>query len=323
MDFIAVDFETPNGKNDSTCAMGITFVKNSQIVFNDLVLVNPQADFDSYNIGIHGITMDSVQDKPTFDQVWPKYEKYFKHYPVVMHNASSDTAFLYKIAYRYGMLLPKMDFYCTKQLYFENYHFEKNGLDKLCERFSIEPDHHNPPSDSLCAAKLMLRLLEDENASIHVTIPFEEFKKRASRHGCTLLDDPNASPSRPAPPRKPRKKSAEKDYVQPACDYFDGEITIPGNCFVFTGDIPGLERDRAEELVIKHGGSVNRNVSKKVDFLIVGLEDRNIVTDPDGKSGKIKHAESLVKKGFPIHIIESSKFVEHLKIIDPSAMANV
>lgn len=323
MDFISVDFETPNHKNDSVCAMGITFVKNSQIVFTDFVLINPQADFDSYNIKIHGITMEAVQDKPTFNEVWPKYEKYFKHYPVVMHNANSDTAFLYKTAYRYGMVLPKMDFYCTMKLYKENYHFKKCGLEELCERFSLDLNHHNPASDSLCTAKLMLRLLEDENAFIYVTIPFEDFKKSASKHGYKLLDDTNASPSRPAPPRKPRKKSAEKDYVQPTCDYFNGEITIPGNCFVFTGDIPELERAHAKELVIKHGGSVQGYISKKVDFLVVGLEDRNIVTDPNGKSGKINQAESLVKKEPPIHIIESSKFVEHIKKCDPSALPNV
>lgn len=177
MDFIAVDFETPNRKNDSTCAMGITFVKNSQIVFNDCVLVNPQADFDSYNIKIHGIRMEDVQNKPSFNDVWPQYEKYFKHYPVVMHNADFDTAVLYKIAHRYGIALPKMDFYCTKQLYKENYHFEKCGLKELCERFSLELKHHNPASDSLCTAKLMLRLLEDENASIYVIISSEKFEK--------------------------------------------------------------------------------------------------------------------------------------------------
>ena len=32
MDFLAIDFETPNKRNDSICAMGITLVIDSKLI---------------------------------------------------------------------------------------------------------------------------------------------------------------------------------------------------------------------------------------------------------------------------------------------------
>ena len=89
MDFIAVDFETPNRKNDSICSMGITLVKNTQVVWSRSTLVNPRAVFDDRNIGVHGITRQMVKESPTFAQIWQEYGRYFRHYSVVIASSVS------------------------------------------------------------------------------------------------------------------------------------------------------------------------------------------------------------------------------------------
>ena len=50
MDFLAIDFETPNKRNDSICAMGITLVIDSKIDSCESILINPHSQFDEENI---------------------------------------------------------------------------------------------------------------------------------------------------------------------------------------------------------------------------------------------------------------------------------
>ena len=147
MDFIAVDFETPNRKNDSICSMGITLVKNTQVVWSRSTLVNPHAVFDDRNIGVHGITRQMVKESPTFAQIWQEYGRYFRHYSVVMHNAGFDASVLKKAAKRDGVSLPPMDIYCTMRLCEENYGFEHLSLSSICDHFGFCHHHDDGHSD--------------------------------------------------------------------------------------------------------------------------------------------------------------------------------
>ncbi len=46
--------------------------------------------------------------------------------------------------------------------------------------------------------------------------------------------------------------------------------TLAGRTFVFTGELPGLERSQAETLVKARGGKITSSVSKKTDYLVLG-----------------------------------------------------
>ena len=166
MDFLAIDFETPNKRNDSICAMGITLVIDSKIDSCELILINPHSQFDEENIRIHGITRSDVKDAPDFQDVWYEYELYFRHYPIVAHNAAFDRAVLQKTAKRNGIELPKMDFYDTMNLYKENFSFSSYGLEFLCNYHGIELKHHDAGEDSLAAAKLMILLSKNGSTFI-------------------------------------------------------------------------------------------------------------------------------------------------------------
>lgn len=327
MDFIAVDFETPNNRNDSVCSMGITLVKNGEIVFNDNLLVNPEAEFSSYNTAVHGITEKHVEGAPNFQEVWEKYKKYFNHYPIVMHGADFDTSVLYKAAYKYGIELPPMDFYCTQKLCEANYQMGKYKLQCVCDCFGIELENHNSGSDSLCAAKVMLHLLDDENTNIRVHMTADEFaekaeayarkqnqeKKKPRRGGTTLSFNMKTGEiaingevtSKVELPKTP-------EYEKPDCEYSDCEIVIEGNRFALTGDFGTLSREEAKTFIEQNGGKVTGSVSKKTNYVIVGTEDKAVV-GADGKSRKIEQAEELIKAGIDIKIVEAERFVDYVK----------
>lgn len=56
-----------------------------------------------------------------------------------------------------------------------------------------------------------------------------------------------------------------------------------------------------------------RSVSSKVDYLVVGIEDSNLVKDKNGgKSRKILEAEELRANGGEIKIISGEYIIRHL-----------
>lgn len=302
MDFLAIDIETPNKKNDSICSLGMTLVKHNEIVFNKNILINPHAVFDASNIGIHGITKGMVKDAPSLAEVWKEYNRYFRHYPIVAHSASFDASVLAKAAKRERFILPRMDFYCTKQLCQENYGMEKTGLECVCEKLGIELEHHNSGSDSLAAAKIMIALCGDEKTSIHTLMNVNDWEEKYTEwsekvHNTIVHEEEN---------------EAEDEIEKPDCQYTQDGIVFEGKRFVLTGTFPGLERSKAAAFIEKMGGAVTGSVSKKTDYVIVGLEDKAVVGQ-DGKSGKIEKAEALIEQGFAIQIVECEKLIEAYK----------
>ena len=53
---LAIDFETANEDQRSICSLGIALAEDNEIVFNKEFLINPEEEFDPYNIKIHNIT---------------------------------------------------------------------------------------------------------------------------------------------------------------------------------------------------------------------------------------------------------------------------
>ena len=67
--YIVFDVETPNSANDRISAIGITIVENGRIVSEFYTLVNPDTDFDYFNMNLTGITPEDVADKPLFPEL--------------------------------------------------------------------------------------------------------------------------------------------------------------------------------------------------------------------------------------------------------------
>ncbi len=293
MDFIAVDFETPNRRNNAICAMGITLIRDGNIQFSREVMVHTDEKFDTANMTIHGITPEQVTDAPTFAEVWKEYGALFEAYPIVMHNAPFDASVLAKTARREGIELITNDFYCTMELCRESGKYEELTLPCICKEMGLELNHHNCQSDSLCTAQIMLHLLED-GAEIFPCFTKKEFKRKEKKWA-----------------ERPREKDAG-EIVTPECEYAEDEITIAGNRFVLTGAFPGMSRGEATAFIEENGGRVTSTVSKKTNYVIVGLEDTALV-GADTKSTKIEKAEALIAAGCPIKIIKAEKLVEMAK----------
>ena len=101
--YTVFDVETPNGANDRICSIGISEIENGMIIESQNIFVNPECEFDSFNIHIHGISERDVIDAETFLYIWPKLRPLFLDRVIIAHNAPFDLSVLRKTLAAYGI----------------------------------------------------------------------------------------------------------------------------------------------------------------------------------------------------------------------------
>ena len=68
--FNAIDVETANASPASICQIGIVYVRNGVIQDRMSILVNPEERFNLFNVKLHGINEETVNDSPTFPRIY-------------------------------------------------------------------------------------------------------------------------------------------------------------------------------------------------------------------------------------------------------------
>lgn len=117
MDYTVFDVETANERRDSICAIGIIRYENNKTVYEKEILINPETEFNYFNVKVHGITAADVEDAPTFPKIWDEIKMYFDQTILVAHNAKSmDLCALYRTLERYDLPPVNNQYICTLEL---------------------------------------------------------------------------------------------------------------------------------------------------------------------------------------------------------------
>lgn len=154
--FIALDFETANNYRNSACAIGIVKVENDKITEKYSYLIKPPFKTFQFTY-IHGITWEDVKNKPTFSELWPMIKSHFSDIDfIAAHNAPFDKSVLKACCEHYGIMQPQVEFKCTVQLSRKLLQLPSCTLDKVCEYFGYDLDHHEVLSDTIACAKIMI-----------------------------------------------------------------------------------------------------------------------------------------------------------------------
>ena len=109
------------------------------------VYINPDRVIDRGAIEVHGITNQFLEDKPRFEDILDDFIAFIKDAELVIHNAPFDVGF---INHEFSRLTDKartVDDYSTV---FDTLAFarkkhpgQRNSLDALCKRYSIDNSH--------------------------------------------------------------------------------------------------------------------------------------------------------------------------------------
>ena len=104
--------------------------------------LRPDRDIDTAAQEVHGITEDTLRDKPRFAEIAKEFLDFVSGAEVVIHNAAFDVAF---IDHELGMLGPqwgKLHDYCsvldTLSLARQLHPGRRNTLDALCQRYKVD-----------------------------------------------------------------------------------------------------------------------------------------------------------------------------------------
>lgn len=86
-----------------------------------------------------------------------------------------------------------------------------------------------------------------------------------------------------------------------------GDDPVRGRSFVFTGKLATLKREEAQAAVKARGGLTPDDVSKKLDYLVIG-DEASALTGQGERSSKHKKADKLVAEGAALKIISEGEF---------------
>ncbi len=302
MDFITIDFETATAQRDSPCELGLTFVKDRQIVETKSWLIKPMYDdFDYFNVLIHGIRPEDVADKPEFDVLWDEIKPLIENQFLIAHNAGFDMSVLRRTLEAYQLPFPSLQYSCS-------YIFSKKvwqglpayDLKTLCNANGIVFKHHRAGADSRATAELALKAFD--KAEVYSVDDFPE-KLR------TPVGQLFEGGYRPSETKRVYKNVAEQIVGDPS--KHNPESIFYGKTVIFTGTLSSMVRSKAQQAIADIGGILGNAITKDTDFLVVGQQDYKVVGD-DGMSSKQEKAIKLIEKGAAIEVISENDFLRNL-----------
>ncbi|MHD0397322.1 3'-5' exonuclease [Staphylococcus simulans] len=163
--FVALDFETANGKRTSICSVGMVKVVDNEIVETFYTLVNPKDYFSKQNINVHGIKPQDVETAPDFNFVLPYMMQFIDGLPVVAHNAAFDMTVMHASIQALGLQTPNMTYFCSLQLARRTVNNQRYGLKYMMEYYHLDfHGHHDALNDAKACAMITFRLLKHYNS---------------------------------------------------------------------------------------------------------------------------------------------------------------
>lgn len=107
--------------------------------------INPERIIDAGAIEVHGITNQFLEDKPVFSGVAKDFIAFIQGAELVIHNAPFDVGFINaefsKLNNQTGVLTDYSKVFDTLAFARKKHPGQRNSLDALCKRYSIDNSH--------------------------------------------------------------------------------------------------------------------------------------------------------------------------------------
>ncbi len=160
--YVAFDVETPNSRNDRMSAIGLVVVEDGIQTSHFYSLVDPETQFDAFNIQLTGITPRMVRGQPSFPVLWELLRPLMERGILCAHNAPFDLGVLGRCLRDYGISwTERRNYVCTCQMGRSLLPQAPNHrLNTLAELLKLPLQHHNALSDTRACAGLLQYYLE-------------------------------------------------------------------------------------------------------------------------------------------------------------------
>lgn len=294
MSFNAVDVETANSDRSTICQIGIAHVVDGQVVDKWGTLVDPEDEFDQFNIRrIHGITPEQVLGAPTLPEIREELRQRLRGQVLVSHSGFDRGAFSISMD-KYN--LEQLQVYwldsstIARRAWPEKFSKKGYGLKNVANFIGYEFKHHDAVEDAAAAAEIALAACREHDVDVEHWL--HQLKTKI-----------------PSKKRIPSKKIWHKQHANPDGEYY-------GEVLVFTGKLQ-MARSAAAEYALFMGCKVADNITKKTSILVSGVQTSAQITSESGKSRKHLRAEELISRGQEIRIISETDFLSLIANHEP------
>ena len=131
--------------------------------------LNPDREIDKEAQAVHGISLDSLQDKPRFQEIADDFTKFIANSTLVIHNATFDLNFLNYELELCGLEKIENPIVDTLILARKKYVGERASLDALCKKFEVDlssRNMHGALLDAGLLAKVFMRMDQEFDINI-------------------------------------------------------------------------------------------------------------------------------------------------------------
>jgi DNA polymerase-3 subunit epsilon len=300
--WVAIDFETASarGRPCQIAAVrvcdGVVEQEFSTFIFQE------SADFDSFNVWLHGITPQMVIGAPAWPVARQQLLEFGAGLPFVAHNAPFDVGVIRDACDVYSLEWPSLRYACTLGISRQVWPgLRSYSLRFLCAELDIGAagEDHEALHDARLAAGLLKHAMEERRASGLLE----------------LLDSVRIRLGEIAPGAwfgSLRRQLTARDVLEATdASTADPEAPFFGKTVVFTGEL-AMPRRIVWQLVAASGGVPSNSVSKKTDYLVCGYQDLVKLARGQSKSSKFRRAEVLQADGQPLEFLAEKDFFRML-----------
>jgi DNA polymerase-3 subunit epsilon len=164
---IAIDFETANEQRGSACSVGLAWIEDGEVVRVEERLIRPRdMRFSSFNIAIHGIRPEHVEDADEFPEVMDEFVDDFRGATMIAHNAAFDFSVWRACLDSYRQSYPELSYLCSVKMAQKVWpHLMSHKLNVLAAHLGLSFMHHNAAEDAAICAEASIAIARDLNVS--------------------------------------------------------------------------------------------------------------------------------------------------------------
>jgi len=280
MDFFAVDVETANADMASICQIGIAHFVDGSLAGEWKTYVDPEDDFDAFNIAIHGIDEITVKGSPNFPAISNRIHELLDNHVSVCHT-HFDRVSINQVCNKYGMIPPVtswLDSALVARRTWEQFAWKGYGVKNICDYLGYQYKCHDALEDAKAAGYILTSAIKITGLDIDGW--FNRIKQPIDI-----------------------SHSSEEPFI---AREGNPQGILYGEVLVFTGALT-IHRAEAADIAARMGCKVEEGVNKQTTLLVVGDQDIKKLAGYE-KSAKHRKAESLIQAGQHIRILQETDF---------------
>ncbi|WP_201590700.1 exonuclease domain-containing protein [Psychrobacter fozii] len=294
MNFVTIDVETANSDIGSICQIGLAKYLNGKLIDTYCTLVAPQTSFSRQNIEVHGITSSMVKDAPSMHDIYGNILKFIGENIVVSYT-NFDQRALRQSLDNHKLPVPELQWVDATVLVrrtCQRFAVQGYNLANVCKEWNYRFTHHDALEDAKACGFITVTILRENSLSIRDWVEASEYNSIYHQ----------------------QRRVNNKSYPRNITKTGDEAGQYAGTNIRFTGDL-SIGRAEIAEIAAKNGFNVKAGASKKLDYLVVGVQDLTLLAGHE-KSSKHRKVEELIQSGIDIKVLAEKEFLKLIKISD-------